>query len=214
MIKLFSPNMLKTFESCPKKFELKYVKNISMPIDDSIFETGKNIHAMASYYLRRENITNLEQELTEQEKLLWEYLKETEYLKYEVVETEYNLTVKIGDFFFGGRLDAVVKNKDDYYILDYKTGKIPQNTTYDYQTMIYMLCVQKFFQTNEVNFIYMDLKHKLNAVVGFSEDLGLEFENRLKSVAENIQKQTYTASQKECKTCEYRIICYDKKLPD
>ena len=214
MVKLFSPNMLRTFESCPKKFELKYVKNISMPIDDSIFETGKNIHALASYYLKRENITNLEKELTEQEKVLWNYLKETEYLKYEPVNTEYNLTVKIGDFFFGGRLDAIVKNNDYYYILDYKTGKIPKNATYDFQTMIYMLCVQRFFKTYNLSFIYMNLKHQVNTEIGFSPELALEYETKLKTIAESIQKQDYSASRNECDTCEYRIICYDKKLSD
>ena len=52
MFKQFSPNMLKTFDLCPKKFEFKYIKNISMPVNDEVFEFGKNIHTMASYYLK------------------------------------------------------------------------------------------------------------------------------------------------------------------
>ena len=44
MFQSFSPNMLKTFEQCPKRFEFKYIKNISMPVNDEIFEKGKNIH--------------------------------------------------------------------------------------------------------------------------------------------------------------------------
>ena len=79
MFQLFSPNMLKTFESCPKKFYLKYVKNISMPINDEIFEFGKNIHALASYYLKKENIDKMESSLAEREKPIWEYLKNTKY---------------------------------------------------------------------------------------------------------------------------------------
>ena len=80
MFKSFSPNMLKTYEQCKKKFELKYVKNISMPINDEIFETGKNIHALASYYLRKENIINLENALSPKEKDIWAYLKNLRYL--------------------------------------------------------------------------------------------------------------------------------------
>ena len=57
---ILSPNMLKTYELCPKKFCFKYIKGISMPVDDTVFETGKNIHALASYYLRKENIDKLE----------------------------------------------------------------------------------------------------------------------------------------------------------
>ena len=56
MFEIFSPNMLKTFQQCPKKFYFRYVEKISMPMDDTIFEFGKNIHALASYYLKKENI--------------------------------------------------------------------------------------------------------------------------------------------------------------
>ena len=42
MFQSFSPNMLKTFEQCPKRFEFKYIKNISMPVNDEIFEKGKS----------------------------------------------------------------------------------------------------------------------------------------------------------------------------
>ena len=99
MFKLYSPNMLKTFETCPKKFYLKYIKKISMPSNDEIFELGKNIHALASYYLRKENLHKMEHSLTEQERVLWEYLKNIKYFGYEVVNTEYNLSVKIDDYF-------------------------------------------------------------------------------------------------------------------
>ena len=56
MFQSFSPNMLKTFEQCSRKFYFKYIKNISMPVNDEVFELGKNIHALASYYLKKENI--------------------------------------------------------------------------------------------------------------------------------------------------------------
>ena len=67
MFLMISPNMLKTYELCPRKFYLRYVKNISMPVNDDIFEFGKNIHALASYYLRGENIDKMELSLSERE---------------------------------------------------------------------------------------------------------------------------------------------------
>ena len=160
MIQTYSPNMLKTFDQCPKKFYFKYIKNISMPVNDDIFELGKNIHALASYYLKKENIYKMEQTLSEREKNIWEYLKNVKYFSYEVINTEYNLSVKIADKFFGGRLDALVKDNDKYYILDYKTGSAPKNAQYDYQTMIYLLAVRAFFNTDNVSFVYLDLKNK------------------------------------------------------
>ena len=106
MVQSFSPNMLKTYEQCPKKYYFRYVKNISMPVNDEVFELGKNIHAMASYYLRKEYIDKMELALNEREKAIWEYLKGVKCFSYSCVNTEYNLSVKIGDYFFGGRLDA------------------------------------------------------------------------------------------------------------
>ena len=88
MLQTFSPNMLKTFEQCPRKFYLKYVKKISMPINNDIFELGKNIHALASYYLKKENLYKMEQSLNDREKPIWEYLKNTNYFSYECINTE------------------------------------------------------------------------------------------------------------------------------
>lgn len=222
MIKHFSPNMLKTFKLCPKKFEFKYIKQISMPVNDEIFETGKNIHALASYYLRGENIDKMELALNPQEKELWSYLKGLKYLGYECINTEYNLAVKIGKYFFGGRLDALVKNGDKYYILDYKTGSVPKNAIYDFQTMIYLLCVRAFFKTNNVVFVYLDLRKKTEVAIELKEELVAEFEKNLVKISEKIEKGDFSQvckenhttqsrsirSEKGARACEYEMICY------
>lgn len=207
MFQNYSPNMLKTFEQCPKKFYLKYVKNISMPTNDEIFELGKNIHAMASYYLRKENIHKMENSLSEREKLIWEYLKEIKYFGFETVNTEYNLMVKIQNTFFGGRLDALVEDNNKYYILDYKTGSAPKNAKYDYQTIIYLLAVRAFFKTNDVVFVYLDLKNKTETIIELTTDLIKEYESKLLDIVKRIETEEFISKQKECK-CEYKIICY------
>ena len=119
--------MLKTYELCPLKFYYKYVENISMPVNDEIFEFGKNIHALASYYLRGENIEKMEQALTQKEFDVWSYLKSLKYFEYKVINTEYTLNIKLDKYIFSGRLDALVKDGDKYYILDYKTGGVNKN---------------------------------------------------------------------------------------
>ena len=136
-----------------------------MPINDDIFEFGKNIHALASYYLRKENIDKMEISLTEKEATVWNYLKSISYFAYDVINTEYALTLKVGSYYFGDRLDALVKDSDEYYILDYKTGSAPKNAKYDFQTMIYLLAISKSFKTQNVNFIYIDLKNKENVKI-------------------------------------------------
>ena len=209
MIKTFSPYMLKTFELCPRKFEFQYIKNISMPVDDEIFETGKNIHALASYFLRNEYITNMENSLSEKERQLWEYLKNIKYFSFNTIKTEYNLTVKVGEIFYGGRLDALVENNGYLYILDYKTGSAPKNAKYDYQTMIYLLAVSEFYKTNDISFVYIDLKNKEEVCIEYSENLKTEYTEKLINVTKKINSNDFSLIKKraEC-NCEYKKICY------
>ena len=207
MFQQFSPNMLKTYELCPKKFYLKYIKGINMPVNDDLFEFGKNIHALASYYLRKENIENMEASLKQTQKLVWEYLKSVKYFGYEVINTEYNLAVKIGKHFFGGRLDALVKNDDTYYILDYKTVSAPKNAKYDFQTMIYILAVKEFFKTDKVTFIYIDLKNRDEVKIEYSNTLETEYKDKLLKTVDNIEKEEEPTKKKDC-NCEYSLVCY------
>lgn len=205
---VFSPNMLKTFEQCQKKYAFRYIKNISMPVNDDIFESGKNIHALASYYLRKENIDKLENSLSVSEKILWNNLKTSKYFSYEVVNTEYNLSVKINGKFFGGRLDALVKDNGKFYILDYKTGKAPKNAKYDYQTIVYILAVREFFNTDNIAFVYLDLKNNEEVQIELSSDLVKEYEQKLADIVSKIDLQDYKSNSNLCSECEYKPVCF------
>ena len=217
MYQQLSPNMLKTFQDCPRKFDFKYLQDIQMPVNDEIFEFGKNIHALASYYLRKENIDKMEKSLTPKEFEVWNYLKSCKYFSYEVVNTEYNLAVRIGKHFFGGRLDALVKEGDKFYILDYKTGSAPKNAKYDYQTMIYLLAVSEFFKTNKINFVYLDLKNRTEVNIEYNTELGTEYKKQLLEISNKIDNYESGSKKPECtdeaddihtlRKCEYSVIC-------
>ena len=159
-----------------------------MPVNDDIFEFGKNIHALASYYLRKENLEKMEASLSKAEKPVWKYLKNINYFAFNTIETEYSLSVKIENYFYGGRLDALLQDDTGkYYILDYKTGAIPQNAIYDFQTMIYMLAVSVFFKTENVTFIYLDLKNQKELKIELTPQLISEYKEKLI----NIKKHYY-----------------------
>lgn len=211
MYQQLSPNMLKTFNECPRKFDYRYLQDIQMPVNDEIFEFGKNIHALASYYLRGENIYKMEKSLSPKELEVWNYLKASEYFGYDVINTEYNLAIRIGSHFFGGRLDALVKNGTKYYILDYKTGSAPKNAKFDYQTMIYTLCVKEFFKTNDVTFVYLDLKHREDIIIPFSLELEEDYRNKLLDISNKMDNYESAPKKQDCinkNICEYSIICY------
>lgn len=199
----FSPNMLKTFETCPQKYWFKYVQKISMPQKASYFEKGKKVHALANYYLRGDDISKLETALNENERIIWKNLKQNEFFQKSYVNSEYNLSCKVGEYWIGGRLDALVKDENFYYILDYKTGSIPNNPEYDYQTMVYLLCASKKFGKN-IKFVYIDLKNNQNCVIDFDKD----YEKPILEICDKIKNaQPSVEHSKKCDFCEYRKIC-------
>lgn len=201
-MEIFSPNMLKTFEECPRKYELRYIQKISAPQKSTPFEKGKKIHALANYYLRGDDITKLEKTLTAEEYAVWEELKQNEYFQKTYVNSEYNLTCKISDYWVGGRIDAIVKDENQYYILDYKTGSIPQTPEYDYQTMVYLLAASKYFK-QKFSFIYINLKNHSNYKIDLTETLEKEYENKIAKICDTITKTTVFPKTKNCKFCEY-----------
>src|SRR5574344_1374515 len=106
----FSPNMLKTFDECEKRFFFRYIEKKALPQRAQIFEKGKKIHALASYFLNGKDIAKMERTLNADEKATWESLKSNKYFQLKPVETEYSLTCKIDKYWVGGRLDALMSN--------------------------------------------------------------------------------------------------------
>lgn len=213
----YSPNMLKTFKSCPLKYKFKYIDRISLPQKASFFEKGKKVHALANYYLKGDDISKFEPTLNENEKIAWNNLKSNEFFSYKYVNSEYNLSCKIGDYWIGGRLDAIVKKhkneSETYYILDYKTGSIPQKPEYDYQTMVYLLCLSSapfITPQDQIKFVYIDLKNNQNCVIDFTQEKKVEYEKAITTICsniENIQIPEDIEHQKICDFCEYKKIC-------
>ena len=208
---IISPAMLKIYEECPQKYEFIYMDKISLPQNKYFFEKGKKIHAIASYYIKGYKVSKLEDALTQKEKAVWEYLKSTKYFKYELLKSEYQLNMYLDKYWIGGRLDALVKNENDYYILDYKTGEIPKNPEYDYQTMIYLLCADKKINDyKSLNFVYLDLKNNSEYKITFSEEYKKECLKKLSSILTKLSAKTnykkITLQDVKC-NCDYCKIC-------
>lgn len=188
-MRIFSPAMLKTFEKSKELFKEKYIENIPEIQLSSNFETGKRLHALACSYLNGEDIKKLEKSLTSKEVTLWNNLKKTYYFSLEPVKTEYDISVKLGNYRIGGRLDALLKdNNNKYFIVDYKTGQIPKNPSYDYQTMVYLLCVDRLIKNyEEISFVYLGLSDGKEEIVKFNESLKAEYEKRILNLCSQIK---------------------------
>ena len=197
------------------KFYFRYVKKISIPQRSSFFEKGKKIHALANYFLCGNDISKMEEILTEDEKTLWKKLKNSDFFKLQKVETEYNLSCKVGEYWVGGRLDALMKDENkNYTILDYKTGSIPKNPETDFQTMVYLLSAGKFLSKKDgyttLKFVYIDLKNSTSKEIIFTEARKKEYEDKIISACKKINfaiESTVFEPSKNCERCEFKKIC-------
>lgn len=205
----FSPNMFKTFADCPYRYYLKYVKKLSIPQPASYFEKGKKIHALANYYLRGDDISKIIKGLTKEETVVWNKLFQNEFFQKNYVKSEYNLSCKIGDYWIGGRLDALMLDGEDYFILDYKTGSIPKTPETDFQTMVYLICADRKLENyNSLKFVYIDLKTDRNYVIELTSERKEIYENALKNACEIISKtEEYPPKTDRCTFCEYSKLC-------
>ena len=208
---IISPAMLKIFEECPQKYKFMYVDKISLPQNKYFFEKGKKIHAIASYYIKGFDVSKLENALNETERKIWNYLKSTEYFKYEFLKSEYQLNMKITEYWIGGRLDALVKDENNYYILDYKTGEIPKNPEFDYQTMIYLLCADKKIKNyDSLSFVYLDLKNNSEYKIQFADELKAMYQEKLLKTLKQLDLTTNykrkMLQDNKC-NCDYCKIC-------
>ena len=59
-------------------------------------------------------------------KNLWNLLLDNSFYQKEYFKSEFTISCKIEDYWIGGRIDAIVRDDNKYYILDYKTGSIPK----------------------------------------------------------------------------------------
>lgn len=210
--------MLKTFDECQKKYEFRYVQKINLPVMSQRFEKGKKIHALANYYLRGDNIEKFLATLTEEEFSLWQRLLNNEFFQKQYVNSEYNLSVKLGDFWVGGRLDAFMKTDNKFFILDYKTGSVPQKPQEDFQTMIYLLSADRILEKGwgnnySLTFVYIDLKNNKNHTVEFSQTLGKFYEEKLIQSCTMLRvTKTFSKNTSSCEFCEYKKLCFPPKF--
>ena len=205
----FSPNMLKTYKLCPKKYYFKYIENLSMPQSNLPFEKGKKIHALAHYKLQGINIDRLETSLNNKEKETWNLLQSNEFYNKDFYKSEFQINIKIDSYWIGGRIDAIVKEGDNYYILDYKTGSIPNNAEFDFQTMVYLLCANRYIKNyRTLSFVYINLKDKNNYIIPFNQEVEGIYRQEIISTCKTIScDKTFLCNYEKCKNCEYYQLC-------
>lgn len=102
-----------------------------------------------------------------------------------------------------------------YYILDYKTGNIPQNAEWDFQTIVYLLCADKFLNKKggyeSLEFVYLGLKNDVEKEIPLTSDLKKQYEEKITQICEKIDfalnSTMFVKNCDNCKRCEYKKMC-------
>lgn len=162
-IDTFSANSLKLLEKNPEDFINKYIYNLSLFKKDKRAELGQKFHSLLSYYIKGFNIEKLLLDLDEKEINYWKNLEKViEKLKNNFIKTEYPFLIKEESedefYYLTGRFDAIYLENDIYTIYDWKTLNIPLNPESDLQTIVYLYCAAKIFNTEKIKMRYLTIE--------------------------------------------------------
>ncbi len=235
-----SATKLKTFLDCKRKYYFKYIKeleefeipkelNSERIIGTLIHSALKNVYTQKTSYLDSDTLlVAIQRELYLQSKdnlhlrfLIDIWLEKLKpFVQHEVQrfqegflvqEVEKSFTAKHDHLLLTGTIDRVDKRDNLYYIIDYKTGKIPKTTakslenTTDFQLQFYHILAKELGNIEDA--FYYDLNQaKLVDEPLFDDKLSLLYTH-----LDELKNQTYnftmTQDLKKCLYCPYLQIC-------
>ena len=162
MIDTFSANSLKLLLKSPDEFKNKYVYNLSIYKKDKRAELGQKFHSLICFYIKGFDIKKLLLDLDEKELSCWEKLEEILKGKKNFIKTEYSFLIKNElnktPYYLTGRFDAIYKENDEIIIYDWKTLNLPKDPENDLQTIVYLYCCHKIFNTDKIKLRYLSVE--------------------------------------------------------
>lgn len=188
-IDTFSANSLKILENDLEEFKNKYIYNLFINKKDKRADLGQKFHNLICAYLKGFDVSKIMLELNEQEKNIWQNLKTIlNDNKDNFIKCEYSFLIKEDlnnkNYFLTGRFDAIYKENDEYIIYDWKTLNLPKNPADDLQSVVYLYCANKIFNTTTIKMRYLSIE-KLNFVDVLFSDTQI-YKNRIDNIIKKL----------------------------
>ncbi len=224
----YTSGHFETWNTCQRKYYLKYIKKFVMPALKNNALLGQEVHALINYKLRGLNIDHLEKTLSEETKLHWDSIKSNPIMKLKPIVSEWSFNVRVLDspYWISGRVDAIFHDEENekYIIVDWKTGKVfSKNSENNYQCKIYQYALYLAAQDlkldlkpENIQFGYIQTLDDLDqsqTFIDFSNEKFLEYSQEFKKTLTDVNK-TKTFSKcsdsisKACKFCPYNPLCF------
>ncbi len=172
----FSVNSLKLLDKNIEDFINKYILHLEFLSSNQSSKRGERLHAMISYYLKNFDITKILNSLNQDEK---EILEKTLTLdifkeKEKFIKSEETFLIKCCKddliFYLSGRFDAIFKDGEKFIIYDWKSKNIPQNPQDDLQSIVYLYCASKIFNTKNIAIKYISLENQQITQTNFENE--------------------------------------------
>lgn len=172
----FSVNSLKLLDKNIEDFINKYILHLEFLSSNQSSRRGERLHAMISYYLKNFDITKILNSLNQDEK---EILEKTLTLdifkeKEKFIKSEETFLIKCCKddliFYLSGRFDAIFKDGEKFIIYDWKSKNIPQNPQDDLQSIVYLYCASKIFNTKNIAIKYISLENQQITQTNFEDE--------------------------------------------
>lgn len=174
----FSANSLKILQISKAEFEKKFIDKIELIEENKDAILGNKFHSLICYYLKNYNIKKFENSLLNEEKELFLKIKNSKTMAIakntseKYIEQPFFIKEFLNNkpFFLTGRFDAILKMEDKYIILDWKTKNLPKDANNDIQTIVYLHCASKLFNTKNIEMIYYSLYNDEEKNVKYNEN--------------------------------------------
>lgn len=162
-IDTFSANSLKLLDKNVEEFENKYIYNLGIYKKDKRAILGQKFHSLICFYINNFDISKLILDLNFDEREIWNKLQgHLKEIKNKFIKTEYPFLIKESlnnkAYYLTGRFDAIYKENDEYIIYDWKTLNIPKNPGDDLQSIVYLFCANKIFNSLKIKIRYLSIE--------------------------------------------------------
>ncbi|MBE7707208.1 MAG: PD-(D/E)XK nuclease family protein [Cyanobacteria bacterium SIG27] len=162
-IDTFSAHSLKILDKNLDEFKNKFIYNLALFKKDPRATLGQKFHSLICYFINDFDVSNVIKELDEKEQIIWKNLENIlKDKKSNFIHTEYPFLIKDilngWNYYLTGRYDAIYKEDDEYIIYDWKTLNLPKNPEDDLQSVVYLYCASKIFNSEKIKMRYLSIE--------------------------------------------------------
>lgn len=229
----YAYSKISCYNTCPRKFKFSYIDKIKVFSQNKALEKGTRVHQIIELWHPKMYEKNLplfnyslldEDEQKNVEKLALDFCKSDLGIEYLLHPGSLGHEIHMGldkrlqptnyhnpEALLRGKIDYLIKTGDTVKVVDWKTGKVPDQMYMDNkQVMLYAIWVFNMFKDVEVVMAdYVYVEHNERYTFSFTKEF---YKNYTKTYADNIKKiEIDNEFEKNpgvlCNWCDFKENC-------